>query len=257
MHSRRLQAPDELRRILLQAVPLAALGLAGCAPLRRGELRPASVAPFSTAPQTEGLPPGWDEVILRRDLPRTRYSVSDLHGRRVLHASGRGASGLRCKVHVEPAAHLWIDWSWRTGEVPARMNVARSETDDSPARLAIGFQGDERRLVFRERALSELVELLTGERLPFATLMYVWDAQLAVGSIATYPRTSRIRYLVVESGQERTGRWLRYRRDVFEDYRQVFKEEPGALESVGVMTDGDDLHVDLETWYGDIRLGAA
>jgi hypothetical protein len=253
----RPEVPDELRRTLLRGIPLVTLGVAGCAPLRRRELLPQAVAPFSTAPRSEGLPPGWDEVILRRDLPRTRYQVSDLHGRRVLHASGRGASGLRCKVHVDPAAHLWVEWAWQTSEVPTGMNVARSETDDSPARVAIAFQGDEQRLVFRERVLSELVELLTGERLPYATLMYVWDAQLPVGTIANYPRSSRIRYLVVESGPERTGRWLRYRRDVFEDYRQVFNEEPGGLESVGVMTDGDDLHVDLDTWYGDIRLAAA
>lgn len=245
---------EELRRTLLLAAPLVALGLGGCVTVRRHELLPQVVAPFSTAPNADQLPPGWGELVLRRDLPHTRYQVADLYGRRVLHASGHGGSGLRCKVHVDPLADFWLEWSWRTRAVPAGMNVERSETDDSPARVAVAFQGDERRLSFRDRALYELVELITGERLPFATLMYVWDAQLPVGTVAHYPRTSRIRYLVVESGSERTGRWLRYRRNLAADFRQVFGEEPGAVESVGVMTDGDDLRVDLDTWYGDIRL---
>lgn len=250
-------APDELRRTLLRAASLAMLGLGGCATVRRREPPPQVVAPFSTAPDTNRLPSGWDELVLRRDLPRTRYELADLLGRRVLHASGHGASGLRCKVRVDPLTHHWLEWSWRTRDVPAGMNVKRSETDDSPARLAVAFQGDERRLAFRDRALFELVELITGERLSYATLMYVWDAQLPVGTVANYARTSRIRYLVVESGRERTGRWLRYRRDLVADFRQVFSEDPGVVESVGVITDGDDLHVDLDTWYGDIRLAPA
>jgi hypothetical protein len=247
-------APDELRRTLLRAASLVTLGLGGCATVRRREPLPQAIPLFSTAPDTDRLPPGWDELVLRRDLPRTNYRVADLHGRRVLHASGHGASGLRCKVHVDPLADLWLEWSWRTRDVPARMNVGRSETDDSPARLAVAFQGDERSLSFRDRALFELVELITGERLSYATLMYVWDAQLPVGTIATYARTSRIRYLVLESGGERTGRWLRYRRNLVADFRQVFGEDPGLVESVGVITDGDDLKVELDTWYGDIRL---
>ena len=86
------------------------------------------------------------------------------------------------------------------------MCVLRSETDDSPARLVLAFDGDERDLSARDRAVFELVHLITGERLPYATLMYVWDAQLPVGTIVNYSRTSRIRYLVVESGPARAGR---------------------------------------------------
>ena len=44
--------------------------------------------------------------------------------------------------------------------------------------------------------------------MPFATLMYVWDGEAPVGSVFQYNRSSRVRYLVVENGPERTGRWL-------------------------------------------------
>ena len=246
--------PDPLRRALLGVPPLAALALAGCVSLRRELLQ--QVAPFSgAATGTDGLPRGWEEVVLRRDLPRTDYRLAELDGHRVLRASGRGASGLRCRVRADPQASPWIRWSWRTREVPPGMCVQRSQTDDSPARMIVAFQGDERQLSVRDRAVFELVHLITGERPPYATLMYVWDAQLPVGTVVNYARTSRIRYLVIESGGDRAGSWLRYERNLVDDFRRVFGEDPGAVESVGLMTDSDDLKVDVETWYGDIRLG--
>ena len=244
--------PDPLRRALLGVPSVIALSLAGCASLPR-EL-PQRVAPFSTARELGGLPLGWEEVVLRRDLPLTDYRLTDLDGRRVMRASGRGASGLRCRLHADPQAAPWMRWSWRTREVPPGMCVQRSETDDSPARMVVAFHGDELNLSVRDRAVFELVHLITGQRLPYATLMYVWDAQLPVGTVVNYARTSRIRYLVIESGRERAGTWLRYERNLVDDFRRAFGEDPGWVESVGLMTDGDDLKVDVETWYGDIRL---
>ena len=247
--------PDPLRRALLGVCPGLALALAGCISMKR-EL-PRWVPPFSTAPQLDALPRGWQEVALRPDLPRTDYRIAELEGRRVLRASGRGASGLRCRLQGDPQETPWMRWSWCTREVPPGMCVEHSETDDSPARLMVAFHGDEQQLSLRDRALSELVQLVTGDRLPYATLMYVWDGRLPVDSVVNYARTSRIRYLVVESGPARAGRWLRYERNVAEDFRRVFGEDPGQVDSVGLMTDSDDLKVDVETWYGDIRLERA
>jgi hypothetical protein len=246
--------PDALRRALLGVPSVVALALAGCVSLPR-EL-PQRVAPFSTARELDGLPRGWEEVVMRRDLPLTDYRLAELDGHRVLRARGRGASGLRHRLHLDPQAVPWMRWSWRTRVVPPGMCVQRTETDDSPARMVVAFHGDELDLSMRDRAVFELVHLITGQRLPYATLMYVWDAQLPVGTVVNYARTSRIRYLVVESGRERAGRWLRYERDLVEDFRQVFGEEPGWVDSVGLMTDSDDLKVEVETWYRDIRLEA-
>jgi hypothetical protein len=246
--------PDPVRRALLGIPAVVSLALAGCASVPRD--LPRSVVPFSTARELDSIPQGWEEVVLRRDLRRTDYRLVDFEGRRVMRASGRGATGLRCRLRADPRDAPWVSWSWRTREVPPGMCVQRSETDDSPARVIVAFQGDERDLSMRDRAIFELVHLITGERLPYATLMYVWDAQLPVGTIVNYSRTSRIRYLVVESGAARARRWLRYERNLVEDFRKVFGEEPGLVGSVGLMTDSDDLKVDVRTWYGDIRLAA-
>lgn len=250
------------RRKLLRAGLGAAFGggalLSGCStpPPATSHAPPASrVQPFSGTTAGE-LPRGWLPFAMRRDLRPTRYAAMQHEGRGVLHArASSSATGLHCAVHIDPQHSGQLHFSWRAAAVPQRSNVAEAEHDDCPARLVLAFDGDQHRLPLRERLFYEQVELFTGQRLPYATLMYVWDGGLhAPESVHRNHRTQRIQYLTVESGAARAGQWLHYRRDVLADYRRVFGEPPGAITSVGVLTDGDALKVDLEAWYGDISL---
>ncbi len=242
----------------LGGLGVGALGLAGCA--TRAPVLPAThdlsagIAPFSAA--TAGaLPAGWQPYVMRPDRATTQYTVVNDGPRSVLHAKAvASASGLRCAVDVDPARQGVLRFSWRVQDVPSQATVIERESDDSAARVVLAFAGDEARLSIRERLLFEQVELFTGLRLPFATLMYVWDGKQPPGTVTHNHRTSRIRYLTVESGVARSGRWLHYERDVVADYRRAFGEAPGHIHSVGVLTDSDAMKLDLEAWYGDITL---
>lgn len=261
--------PSQPRRraalALLGGLPtLGALGsIGGCAapPLAPSESTPlpTAVVPFSAA--AVGQPPaGWAPYVMRRDRPMTRYAVvnDDAHDarHRVLHAqSASAASGLRCAVRIDPRQHGRLRFSWRVRQVPGQISVAAPEIDDSPARIILAFDGEPSRLSLRDRLLFDQVELFTGQRLPFATLMYVWDGSLPAESMVHNHRTGRIRYLTVESGPARAGQWLHYERDVVADFQRVFGEAPGLISSVGVLTDSDATKQDLQAWYGDITLG--
>lgn len=260
------------RRWLATALGLGAaaggIGLGGCAtaPQADGDAHtdadpptPApEVVPFSSA--APGLPPeGWRPYVLRRDLTRTRYAVVREGSQRVLHArAASSATGLRCAVHIDPAERSRLRFSWKVREVHAHADIAEAVRDDAPARLIVAFDGDHTRLPLRERLLFDQIELFTGQRLPFATLMYVWDGgSHAVESVHRNHRTTRIQYLTVQSGAEGAGRWLHYQRDVVADFRRVFGEAPGPVIGVGVLTDADALKLHNEAWYGDITLAPA
>lgn len=230
------------RRGLQGLMGLAALGLSGCAS-RRPE--PAAVAdhiaPFSAATVGSTLPTGWQPYVLRRDRPTTEYTVVSGTQQPVLHArSSAAASGLR--------------FSWRTEHLHEHATVDAPESDDAPTRVIVAFEGDPSRLTLRDRLLFDQVELFTGQRLPYATLMYVWDGALPPETVVPNHRTARIRYLTVESGSRRTGQWLHYERDVAADFQRVFGEAPGPISSVGVLTDSDALKHEQQAWYGDISL---
>lgn len=245
-------------------VPLA---LGGCAVLPpeapdgpaeppAADAQPATeISAFSSAAPGR-LPSGWHPYVLRRDLPRTHYTLAHDGERVALHARARrSATGLHCALDVSPARCAALRFSWKVPQVHDRADVATAELDDCPARLIVAFDGDTSRLSLRDRLLYDQVELFTGQRLPFAMLMYVWDGgRHAVETVHRNHRTARIQYLTVESGSARTGRWLHYQRDLAADYRRVFGEAPGRVIGVGVLTDGDALKTDLDAWYGDISL---
>ncbi len=105
--------------------------------------------------------------------------------------------------------------------------------------------------------LSELAHLMTGEPMPYATLMYVWCPTRPAGSVIHNPRTDRIRKLVVESGGSRLNQWLDYERDIRADFRAVFGEDPGRLIGMAIMTDSDNTASSARAWYGAIRLEPA
>lgn len=246
------------------AAALAGSALGGCAtrsspPAGPTEAAlPATPVRFSDAtPGPDGLPPGWRPHITRPDKPVTRYTLDTLDGRRVLHALGDSStSGVRCDLAADLAATPWLSWDWRADRWPELATAAEDALDDAPARLVLGFDGDPARVPLRDRLFADQVELFTGQVLPFATLCYQWDGQVPAGEVLPYPRSSRIRYLVVQSGSAGLGRFTAHRRHVADDYRQVFGEPPGRLISIGLLSDSDDLKGPVEAWYGDLVLSA-
>jgi hypothetical protein len=138
----------------------------------------------------------------------------------------------------------------------AEADMALREADDSPVRIMLAFEGDRSRLSPRDALLSELMRTLTGEEMPYATLMYVWCNQRAPGTVIRSPRTDRIRKLVLESGPGKLNRWLDYERDIRADYERVFGEPPGALVGIAIMTDSDNTRSLAKAWYGPVRFGA-
>jgi hypothetical protein len=214
---------------------------------------PSQIASFSGASADGRIPRGWYPYIARRDKGKTQYRSVEDAGRTVLQARASSSStALFCPVDADLAATPWLEFEWKVDRIDRRANIAIDELDDSAARVFVAFDGDSNRLSLRDLIFFEQVEFFTGRRLPYATLMYAWDPTLAVGTVAHYPRSGRIRYLVVESGTGHEGVWTPYRRDVRADFEHVFGEAPGRVRSVGVFTDSDDLKTTTEALFGDL-----
>ncbi len=147
-----------------------------------------------------------------------------------------------------------VRFSWWVQDLIADASVADASREDSPARVLFGFDGDLTRLTLRTRMMFDLAEALTGERPPYATLMYVWDAKAPVGTVIINPRSDRIRKIVVDSGDGQLRRWRVHHRDLAADFRLAFREAPGPLQSIALMTDSDNTQSRAQSWYGPIEL---
>jgi hypothetical protein len=192
------------------------------------------------------------------DLPgklRTAYRVAPQGPREALLAEAvSSASMLRQALRILPDQLGALQFDWRVDQLIEGADMRLREAEDSPARLILVFEGDRQRFSAPNRLLSELTLSLTGEPLPYATLMYVWCNDCPAESVIVNPRTDRIRKLAVESGAGRAGQWLRYRRDIRADFEKAFGEPPGALLGLAIMTDSDNTRSTTRAWYGAIRL---
>lgn len=197
---------------------------------------------------------GWQHYKLPGKQP-TQYNYAFLDGRHAVVASASSsASVLRQSVRVEPPFLQDIAFSWKVKQLIPGADLTRRETHDSPVRLVLAFEGDRSEFSMKNAMLSELSLTLTGEEMPYATLMYVWCNACAKETLYVNPRTDRIREIVLETGSENVGQWLSYQRDIQADYLKAFGQAPGALVGVGIMTDTDNTRQSAVAWYGPVSL---
>lgn len=184
-----------------------------------------------------------------------RFMAERRSGRDALSADAQSAASMvKHRIHVAPDALGRLSFSWKVPQLIAGADLARRDADDSPVRIVLAFEGDRSRFSPADAMLSELARTLTGEPMPYATLMYVWCNQREPGTVVRSPRTERIRKIVLESGPGRLNQWLDYERDIRADYERAFGEPPGALVGVAVMTDSDNTRSATRAWYGPLQL---
>jgi Protein of unknown function (DUF3047) len=235
---------------------LAAAALAGCAvePVRPPEeIQLPAVGRFSSARPGEVLPSGWRAWQLSGLKRPTEYRLVDHQGRTVVFARARSsASGLVFPLSVDPREYPYLHWHWNVPALIHRADNTRRATEDSPARIVIAFDGDRSKLPLEERIFADQFRLFTKQELPYALLMYIWENRAPVGSVIDNLHTGRIKMIVADSGDANLGVWREETRNVYEDYRRAFGEEPGRIKSVAIMTDSDNTGEDAEAYYGDI-----
>lgn len=183
----------------------------------------------------------------------TYQVVDSWMDRPALHALGQGANSL-IRTQFSPAidAPERCRFSWYAQALNPHTEVADPRRNDVCLRWTFTFGGDRSVFTARDRNLSELAQLLTGEPLPHATLMYIWDPKHPVGTVIPHPGSSRIRHLVIQSGAEGLNRWNDHERHVMADFERVFDEPAGPLEGVAAFTNSNNTGHLAQAWYGPI-----
>jgi len=213
------------------------------------------IGPFSAATPGSPLPPGWHAVDFGGDRQRTSYRLVSAEGNTVLRADAHAAaSGLAHEVAASVAAYPLLQWRWKAANVLRKSDPATKEGDDYAARVYVMFDYPLEKLSLVERLRLRLARALYDPGVPAAALCYVWDTRLPVGTILASPYTSRVRIVVAESGVAHVNTWVTVQRDIGEDFRRAFGEEPPAISGVALATDTDNTREDATAWYGDIVL---
>ena len=186
----------------------------------------------SIADFEKGLPPGTEE---REFEGQTHYRVVELDGEPVLSATAEGtASGLIFPTRFDPADWPWLEWRWKVGDVLEKGDALRKDGDDYAARVYVIFP---HWLPIKTRSIN-----------------YIWANRLPRDAVQANAFTGNAMMLALQSGNGESGRWVMERRNVVEDYRRLFGEDPPDEALIAVMTDTDQTKSLARAWYDDIRL---
>ena len=211
------------------------------------------VGRFSTNRPGMAHTDGWKPLAFKKIPVPTAYElVLDADTVVVKATSNASASGLIKEVKIDPSTFPVVRWRWKIENVLSRSDVTRKAGDDYPARLYITFEYDPNKVSFGKKLKYQAGKVLFGD-IPIAALNYIWDTKTAVGTIVDNAYTDFAKMIVVESGGAKVGGWVEESRNVFEDYRQAFGEDPPLINGVAIMTDTDNTKERAVAYYGDIR----
>jgi Protein of unknown function (DUF3047) len=196
----------------------------------------------------------WQTYHLPSKKP-TSFSKVHMDGRdAMLAVADSSASLLRQQMRIPASELKQVKFSWKVPQLIDAADMALRDGDDSPVRIVLTFEGNRSNWSTKNALLSELSLAITGEELPYATLMYVWCNKRAQGSVVHNPRTDRIRTIVVESGVKNLNQWLDYERNIAADFESAFGEKPGALVGMALMTDTDNTRSQTRAYYGPVSM---
>lgn len=249
------------RVVNIGAVALA-FALAGCQTVPSTDLSSAAPTYASSddaaaaiyAPGTQALFPGWEQRRLPAKIwaPFTPVEVDGQPGLQVKATSS--LSLLRTQLPSPQVEPMEVSFSWWVENLVEGADLSDSDASDAPVQLLVAFDGDRALLSARNAMLSELLLLVTGEAMPYASMVYVWANEQPVGTVIRDPRSDRIRYLVVEQGSGNLRQWVHHRRDIHADYRLVFGEELGPVVGLAIMTDTDNTRSTTRAVFGAVDL---
>jgi len=174
---------------------------------------------------------GWSEKSFQGT---TGYRIVEEEGRKVLFArSDNSASGLIFDTSFDPQEFPILSWRWKVSDTISKGDSRSKAGDDYAARIYVVF--------------PHWLFLKTK------TLNYIWANQLPKNSSQLSVYTSNDMMIAVESGSAKAGEWVTVQRNLLDDYRQAFGEEPTKVGAIAIMTDTDNTGETAEAWYGDIK----
>jgi len=135
-------------------------------------------------------------------------------------ASSNSAFGIYRELDFNLKHHPYLNWEWKVEELPRGGNFLDPETDDQAGQVYISFGS----LSFLNKPFVKAVG-------------YYWSSTAPVGTSGPCPTWGKSRVIVLKSGPEKLGEWVREKRNVYQDYLDLFDgEKPERVSALRLYT---------------------
>jgi hypothetical protein len=153
-----------------------------------------------------------------------------------LHIQSEGDSStisldIKGKINLKETPIL--EWRWRVTKLPTGADARKSATDDEAGQIYVAWPR------FPEAVRSRIIG-------------YIWDTTAPVGSIFKSEKTGTVHYVVVESGPSKLGQWIAEHRNVAEDFKKIYGDDPDNPGAISISIDSDDTNSKAEAFFGPI-----
>ncbi len=186
------------------------------------------------------MPAPWHFVGLssRYTIPATHFDITEIGGTKVLRVSADKAYGNM--VHDWTGRMESIKFRWRLDTPLPKADLKSKKTEDIALKVCLSFDLPMEQIPAAERATFKLAQFFSPDKLPTATLCYVWAHAEAVGSEMASPYTGRVRYIVLNTGGNPLKTWQDHQRDVKADFLKAFGAESQIIPAVTAIIVGAD-----------------
>ena len=169
-----------------------------------------------------------------------KYVVKKENGNQYLHFASSAAKHLNYPLinkDVDIYQTPVLTWKWRVFKVPEGANEDDNSTNDTAASIYVVF--DMGHVLFKKVPKS---------------IRYTWSSTLEKGTHLSKLFGNQ-HIVVMESGTDDTGKWITFQRNIVEDYRRFFGDDPPAKPlAILILSDGDSTGKESIADYDDIKL---
>jgi len=182
----------------------------------------------------KGIPDGWKGQ--NWGSPKYDFTIVADDGRKALQLKSVNEGStvsrdIKGKVSLKETPIL--EWSWKVTVLPKGGDSCRKATDDQAAQIFVVWPR------FPEAVRSRIIG-------------YVWDSSEPVGKICKSEKTGTVTYIVLRSGTAELGKWVTERRNVAEDFRKVYEDNPDDPAALSIAIDSNDTNSTSESFMGPI-----
>ncbi|OPY87581.1 MAG: hypothetical protein A4E72_01457 [Syntrophus sp. PtaU1.Bin208] len=188
-----------------------------------------------------GVPPGW---VLDRTAGSPSLSLMQDGDAVYLHliSEGHSSFGIKKECRVDIRQYPYLTWRWKANRLPKGGDVRQGSRDDQALQLYIAFQ-----------------PLGFPAKLKTPVIGYIWDNEAPKGWMGKSPKigADKLRYVVSRNRTDRLDTWYTEKRNIYEDYRRLFKDvnggEPKGLTSgIALYIDSQDTKSHAEGQIGEV-----
>jgi hypothetical protein len=134
------------------------------------------------------------------------------------------------EVAVDLAQYPVLSWKWKVAKIPQGGDFRKTRTDDQAAQLFLAFTKTK-------------------------AIVYLWDTSAPQGLMqdAPAPPFMTIKAVVMRSGAADLGKWLTESRNIREDYRKLYGEEPPKVAGVRLQINSQHTGSSAESFFADVE----